>query len=348
MSVNAKNRIFTNEEIARLCELPHDAFIRCMEEGKKDKAKEWLKNIFILYEFAFDHRILWDDVLMDGIYKKLGPDAVYDVMKDRGFSEKSITPLRLTKEKEDEVLGYVDANDVGACKRWMTREYKNMMYAHNLRIEWETILMTYLYKNVSPEYEFEVMDSIIRPNYEGLVREIADNNFDMRLRAVRCIWGLHTHGAPIEMWEDDEKVTIKMTYCNSGTMLLDKGIYGAPHNCTLCHDICPNTFSVDNFPIYCSHAPIQEFTSIDIVGFPIAINTPWDECDEPGYQFAQKACHYHIYKDPKDIPQRVFDMLGKERPSTYYFPGYEGFEYTPMPKQEGTQDWPGSLSLYWD
>lgn len=339
-------RLFTREEMDQLVVRPHEGLMAAAKAGDKDKAKLWLKCLYKVYHYGFASRVMWDKVLMDTIYDKLGPDGVYDVMRRRDWTFNEIAPLQIQQEDWDEASRYIDSDDLVSLQKWVDRELRNYKLSHDLRCEWETKMMTFIHDNISPEAAYDALHKIIYDRYAMRVDNIAHHNFDMKLRVIYCIWGNHHHYGKISMDEDDEKITIKMEPCNSGMKMYHKGLYGAPYNCTMCK-ACPGTFSVDHFPIYCIHSPIQEFAAIDRVGWPTAINTPWDECDEPGYQFAEHTCHYQLYKDPKYIPDRVWEMLGKKRPDTYKFPGYEGFDWTPIPGSEIDDDYmAGPLELF--
>lgn len=339
------NKIFTEEEIRRLERMPHVALIEEMEAGRYDKALLWCENLCKLYRYTFDLRVRWDDQLSRCIFDNLGADGIYDVMRWCSFRKKDLEKLRITPEDEQTIKDLIRDRDIAACRKWIDKQYKMFRTAHDIRIEWETVLMTFIYEHIGHKALFDVMETIMVPAYYSRISEIANSGFDMRVRVIRCIWGLHSHGESITIKEDDEKVSIWADYCGSGTYLLDRGVYGPPLNCALCHDLSPNTYCTDNFPIYCSHSPVQEMASVDLIGFPMVIKTPWDECDEPDYMVAKRCCHSQLYKDPKFIPDRVYQMLGKKRPSTYYFPGYKGFDFTPDTKAGPGL---GDMALYFD
>lgn len=133
---------------------------------------------------------------------------------------------------------------------------------------------------------------------------------------MQQIAGLETHGEPLEIMEDDEKVVVWMRPCGSGTFLMEtRHVYEAPQNCVRCKG-CSMTWNIDNFPVYCVHAPQQEILSIKQIGWPIMVNCPLpEERNQPGYQFAKKCCGFAVYKDPNNIPEFVYKTLGFEKPA---------------------------------
>lgn len=91
------------------------------------------------------------------------------------------------------------------------------------------------------------------------------------------IGGLETHGEPLEIMEDDEKVVVWMRPCGSGQFLQEtRHVCEAPQKCVLCK-ACPQTWNIDNFPVYCVHAPRQEILSIKQIGWLVMVNCPLPE-----------------------------------------------------------------------
>lgn len=320
----AQNRVFTQEELDYLSIPPHIHLVDSMKAGDKDDARHWIDVIFPLYVGAFDLRIRWDKRLTDMIYEELGGDALYNVWKYRGFTEEEIIPMKITQQDIDEVLEKIENDDMPAVEAWAKREYFKFNHSHDLRIEWETRLKTVIYNELGEEKLWEAMRLVVEDYYIPSMKDMVNHNWDFRYRVTSRLAGLQTHGQYCSAVEDDIKCRIYMTPCGSGTLLLEKGVYEMPHNFAKCK-ACAHTFCLDDFPAYCTHSPLQEMISIERFGFPNAVNTPYDLVDDPDYVFAKECCHFDVFKDPKDIPDRVYEMLGKKRPDTYEFPGYEGF-----------------------
>ncbi len=320
----AENRVFTQEELDYLCIPPHIKLKDAVRSGDKEKAKQWLDVVFPLYTNGFDLRVKWDKRLTDKIYEELGGEGLVDVWKYRGFTDEEINAMKIQQSDVDEMLGYIEADDREAAEKWIDREYYKFNESHNIRIDWETRLKTYIYENLGEEKTWEVMRLVVEDYYNPTMVALLRHNFDFRYRVESRIAGLMSHGMYCHAEEDDVKCRVIMTPCGSGTYLLEHHVYEAPKNYSLCK-ACPNTFGIDKFPIYCTHSPIQEMISIERFGWPNAVNTPYDLIDDPDYVFAKECCHFDIFKDPSLVPDRVYEMLGKKRPDTYEFPGYEGF-----------------------
>ena len=96
------------------------------------------------------------------------------------------------------------------------------------------------------------------------------------------------------------------------------------------------TWNIDNFPVYCVHAPRQEILSIKQIGWLVMVNCPLpEERDVPGYMFAKQSCGFAVYKDPNDIPEFVYKTLGFEKPPMWRNPpsGNNCIEEPPRPRE---------------
>ncbi len=109
----------------------------------------------------------------------------------------------------------------------------------------------------------------------------------------------------LEVKEDAEKVCIKMNPCGTGQRLLQSGVYDAPRNLSR---MKPHrtTFNTDSFPVYCAHAAIQEMISIEKIGYPLYVH--WFPAG-----MANESCSFCFYKDPKSIPDEVFERFGMKK-----------------------------------
>ncbi|MCP4714778.1 MAG: hypothetical protein GY868_06635 [Deltaproteobacteria bacterium] len=68
-----------------------------------------------------------------------------------------------------------------------------------------------------------------------------------------------------------------------------------------------------NFPIYCTHAPMLEILSMESIGYPMAVIQPADKV-------ATESCRYCVYKKTADIPEEVYQRVGKQKPDRHGTP----------------------------
>ena len=306
------SRLFTDEELQEMI-VPTSTRIRNLfQSGDKEEAKKLWNKLVDDYMYAFDLRVDWDRAFTDYIYNNLGGDALYEVWRYRGWTEDDIAPMKITEERREKGLKLLDGDDYEALDQFMDREYFLFRHSHDKRIEWETRIMGYVYEHAGPKALWETMSSVTPHYWQHMIDVTVNGTF--KDAVLEQIGGLETHGEPLEIMEDDEKVVVWMRPCGSGQFLVEQGVYEAPSNCVRCK-ACPETWNIDNFPVYCVHAPQQEILSIKQIGWPVMVNNPLpEERNAPGYEFARQSCGFADYKDPNDIPAFVYETLGFKKP----------------------------------
>lgn len=308
------SRLFTDAELQEMI-VPTTTRIRdAYKAGDKETATKLWNKLVDDYMYAFDLRVDWDKAFTDYIYNNLGGDALYEVWKYRGWTEDEIRPMKITEEVRAEGKKMIEAgDDYDAFDKFLNREYFKFRHSHDKRIEWETRIMGYVYQHAGPDALWTTMASVTPHYWQHMIDVTLNGTF--KDAVLEQIDGLETHGEPLEIMEDDEKVVVWMRPCGSGQFLVEQGVYEAPQSCARCK-ACPQTWNLDNFPVYCVHAPQQEILSIKQVGWPIMVNNPLpEERNVPGYEFARQSCGFAVYKDPNDIPEFVYTTLGFEKPA---------------------------------
>lgn len=308
------SRIFTDAELQEMIVPIGERIRSAYKSGDKEKCKELWKYQVGQYRYAYDLRVAWDKAFTDCIYERLGGDALYDVWKFRGFREKDIAPMAITDEVCEEGLKLIeDGNDYEAFDAFLKREFFKFNHSHDFRIEWETYIMGYVYTELGPDALWETMATVTPQYWQAMIDAAVNGTYKEAI--LQQVAGLETHGQPLRIEEFDDKVTVWMNPCGSGQMLLEKGIYEAPQHCVRCK-ACPQTWNIDNFPVYCVHAPQQELLSIKQIGWPIMVNNPLpEERNAPGYQFAHQSCGFSVYKEPDLIPEFVYETFGMKKPA---------------------------------
>ena len=309
------SRMFTDEELQEMI-VPTSTKVRnAYKAGDKETCKALWNKLVDDYIYAWDLRVNWDKAFTDYIYNNLGGDALYEVWRFRGWTEEQIAPMKITEERRQQGLKMIeDGGDYEAFDKFLNKEYFMFNHSHDKRIEWETIIMGYVYEHAGPEALWTTMASVTPQYWQPMIDAAVNGTY--KDAVLQQIAGLETHGQPLEIMEDDEKVVVWMRPCGSGTFLMEtRRVYDAPQNCAR-RKACPQTWNIDNFPVYCVHAPQQEILSIKQIGWPIMVNCPLpEERNQPGYQFAKQCCGFAVYKDPNDIPEFVYKTLGFEKPA---------------------------------
>lgn len=309
------SRMFTDEELQEMI-VPTTTRIRnAYKTGDKELCRQLWNKLVDDYKYAYELRVNWDKAFTDYVYNNLGGDALYEVWRFRGWTEEQIAPMKITEERRRQGLDMIEAgDDYDAFDKFLEHEYIMFRHSHDKRIEWETIIMGYVYEHAGPEALWTTMASVTPHYWQHMIDVTVNGTF--KDAVMEQIGGLETHGEPLEIMEDDEKVVVWMRPCGSGQFLQEtRHVYEAPQKCVRCK-ACPQTWNIDNFPVYCVHAPQQEILSIKQIGWPVMVNCPLpEERNQPGYKFARQSCGFAVYKDPNDIPEFVYKTLGFEKPA---------------------------------
>ncbi|HEY97066.1 MAG TPA: hypothetical protein G4O16_02665 [Dehalococcoidia bacterium] len=204
----------------------------------------------------------------------------------------------------DVLIEAIDAGYKEKAKELAQRMYKEFNYLHDGYFTWVTGLQTYIYEKLGVDAVEEA--ERFAHTIESKIAFIPSGKTDFRERVIDMLGGLRGHLQPIEIKEDDEKVTLTMKPCGSGKRLIQKGGYEAglarvrePHRIT---------WGMKDFPLYCVHCPVMEALGIESTGdfaFCRFVSDPVGEED----------CQFVFYKDPVDIPEEFYTRIDKKKPA---------------------------------
>jgi hypothetical protein len=222
--------------------------------------------------------------------------------QERLFTEEELRSME--RRTLDVLKEAIDGGDREKSKELAQRMYEEFNFLHDGYMFWVTGLLTYIYNN----YGIDAVEKAERfaHTIEGKTVFKAPENMDMRTAIQFAAKGLRGHLQPLEIAEDDEKITLTMKPCGSGERIIEKGGYEAglarvkePH---------PITWGMKDFPMYCVHCPVMEMLSIEGTGNLGAVRLASDPMRH-GY------CHFAFYKDPANIPEKFYKRIGKEKPT---------------------------------
>ena len=137
----------------------------------------------------------------------------------------------------------------------------------------------------------EVLSETLEHTVSGFTKRLenryADKGAARKLEIMAA--GLRGHLQPLEIEEDDEKFTIKLTPCGSGGRQVRDGLYDLPTDFLKIENPQPMTFDRPNFPVYCAHCFFQNITPIEPEGKPIFHV-------KPGEKIGEDPCSFFVYK----------------------------------------------------
>lgn len=105
--------------------------------------------------------------------------------------------------------------------------------------------------------------------------------------------------------EDDKKLWFVMDPCGAGQKLWEMGM--CQKGCGNCDEPHLITAGGENFPVYCTHAPIGEICANEM-------GTVYTYQQDYPEQVGVCSCVFNVYKNIEDIPQSYFDRIGRKRP----------------------------------
>jgi hypothetical protein len=198
----------------------------------------------------------------------------------------------------------IEEGDEKRAKELAKRMYREFAFMHDLYRDWAAGFMDYIYRNYGEDALYQALRKVA--GSPGRPSANTDKQ-DFRRQVQGLAHVLRGHLEAMKVEEDDEKVCMQMQPCGSGQRLFEEGSYDPPRNLTMIQKPHPMTWGLTDFPIYCTHCPVLVILSIEQLGYPAVVAVP-------GEKVASGSCKYCIYKDPKDIPEELYIMLGKQKP----------------------------------
>ena len=222
--------------------------------------------------------------------------------KKRVFTEAELTEMG--RRTIDLLTEAIEAGEKERAKKLATRMYREFSGIHDLYGDWLADMMDYVYRTQGPDELYRALRKTVGASI-GPMADMEKVDFRRRVEIVAAM--LRGHLAALEVEEDDEKVCMKMKPCGSGQRLLEAGAYDQPRNLAMLEKPHLMTWGLTHFPVYCTHAPVMEVLMIEKLGWPVFVI-------QPGAEVARQSCAYCLYKNPEDIPDKVFARVGKRKP----------------------------------
>lgn len=200
----------------------------------------------------------------------------------------------------------IDSNDLQKAKHLNHRMYAEFLAMHDLYLNWVTSLMSYIYNNYGDEALYAALKQSCASFWKPIVQAY-DKEKDFRRKVEMFAMGMRGHLQPLELEEDNEKVSIRGCPCGSGERLIREGAYdGPPKNFSRITKPQPMTYGKSDFPIHCAHEPMIEILPIEWSGYPLVVCF----CPE---DMTKGGCTFSLYKDPDSIPEECYTRVGKKK-----------------------------------
>ena len=208
-----------------------------------------------------------------------------------------MTQERLFTDEELEAMGArtldllqasLEAGDVDTAKKLSRRMYNEFSAMHDLYRDW----LTHLFSIVGRKYGDQVLAEALEETVTGFGRRLMSPRYagkSTRRKVEILLAGLRGHLEPLEVEEDDEKITVTAVNCGSGARQIKEGLYEGPEGFLKIKDPQPMTFGRPDFPVYCAHCYFQNQFSVEPDGEPLFVT-------QPPENVGREPCRIYVYK----------------------------------------------------
>ncbi|MBW1803057.1 MAG: hypothetical protein JRJ85_20280 [Deltaproteobacteria bacterium] len=205
--------------------------------------------------------------------------------KEREFTREKLKAMG--ERTLDLLKNAIEAGEMEKAGKLALRMYNEFSAMHDLYRDWLTDLFSYLGRRFGDEVLSESLEHTVSGFTKRLENRYADKSAARKLEILAA--GLRGHLQPLEIEEDDEKFTIRLTPCGSGGRQVRDGLYDPPTDFLKIENPQPMTFDRPNFPVYCAHCFFQNITPIEPEGKPIFHV-------KPGEKIGEDPCSFFVYK----------------------------------------------------
>lgn len=224
-------------------------------------------------------------------------------MAERIFTDEELKELsQLTL---DALVEAIEKGDKERAKRLARRMYREFEGMHDYFVSWITSTLSWVGRRFGDDAVYESMARALEPWMKEALEAYPTN--DLRRAVIMLAMGLKGHLQPLKIEEDDEKITLMMTFCGSGGKLLKKDAYGPPPKLLRIRKAQPMTWNRPDFPAYCAHCWVHNALPIIMGKMPPFVIVPAEKLGE-------EPCRYILYKDRSFLPEEVKQSAEAARP----------------------------------
>lgn len=226
-------------------------------------------------------------------------------MADRLFNDEELREMG--RRTIDRLKEAIDAGDAEAAKKLAQRMYNEFLSMHDLYRNWIAATLSEIGRRHGDEELDQIMTEGVRAWWKPILEAMPKGDDSLKARVKMFAAGSRGHLQPLEVTEDDEKVAVKLCPCGSGGRLICEGKYKGKNAFYTIEKGQTMTYGRPDYPVYCAHEAAMELVDIEVNGRPFAVVEPADKLGE-------EYCSVLIYKDPKKVPAKYYERLGKKKP----------------------------------
>lgn len=221
------------------------------------------------------------------------------------FTENELREME--RRTVDRLTDAIDSGDVEQAKKLARRMYNEFLSMHDLYRNWITATLSEIGRRYGDDALDQITTEGVRAWWKPILDGMPKGEDALRARIKMYTSGLHGHLQPLQIREDDEKVEIKLCPCGSGGRLINEGKYEGKYPFYKIEKAQVMTYGRTDYPVYCAHEAAMEIIDIEENGTPFIVV-------EPAAKLGAEHCSVLIYKDPKKVPAKYYERLGKKKP----------------------------------
>ncbi len=203
----------------------------------------------------------------------------------------------------DKLIEALDRGDIEGARTQATRMHAEQSAMHDLYRDKAAALQSHIAETFGePALEAALVASA-RKWWLPILAKMPKGREGLKKRIKMYVAGLRGHLQPIEVLEDDAKVTLRMRPCGSGGRLVLEGRYAGKEALYTIRTPSTMTYGRSDYPAYCAHEASMEALDIEANGTPMMVV-------EPARNIGAEPCSFFLYKDPADIPPGYYARLG--------------------------------------
>jgi hypothetical protein len=226
-------------------------------------------------------------------------------MSERFFNEADLRDME--RRTVDRLVDAIDAGDAEKARKLARRMYNEFLSMHDLYRNWITATLSEVGRRFGDQALDDIMVEGVRAWWKPILDSLPKDPESLPGRIKMFAAGLHGHLQPLEITEDEEKVSIRMCPCGSGGRLVQEGKYEGPDAFLKIENPQPLTYGCKDYPVYCAHEYAMERIDIEENGYPFVVV-------EPAAEIGKEHCVMHIYKKPAEVPLKYYERIGLKKP----------------------------------
>lgn len=232
-------------------------------------------------------------------------------MDGRVFTTKELQDLG--KNFNQLALEALEEEDFAKAKHWMQRSEQTKEYIHDMYLAWVPRLLSTICELVGEDRFVGILRESVRPFIEPIygarLKIKEEGGWKAWMEFIVDTWRQHCGAWKID--EDDEKAIITHRPCGSGGQMVDRRVYDGIFGERKFQTKGFYTFSREGMPLYCGHCVWAHMVfPMKYQGEPLWVH----DFDNPFPQMPGDPCIHYFYKDPRDIPEKYYAMVGMKKP----------------------------------